>query len=242
MKKFLFLLLIISLNQAFSQNLGYQVTAKSGLVLRDSPGLNSNRIGKIPYLAHVDIIERSPQKEVIRDEGKKIEAHWVKIRYTQEPDLGINIGYVFEGFLAEQTKPSFQFAQIDTAKLYKLAIENKVLEYTGYLYLKTNYKEIGPKKARKYVEWNKEEACAYAHDFEQGISYQLEQCGEGGASELISFPKMGLKEAQRFIETLFHTKENSWTSPFSYEAEGAGCYYEIKQTATKTIIDIYCGC
>ena len=58
--------------------------------------------------------------------------------------------------------------------------------------------------------------------------YYYEDCDEeGGMTERITLPLMDITEVRKWIETLFYDPYNTWTSPMSYEPDGAGCYYEI---------------
>ncbi len=139
-----------------------------------------------------------------------------------------------------------QFSPIepDTAKLNKLFIKKNYTQSVGYLYLKTYYKAISGKDSIQYHELNAKAVCAFKQRFEKDIQYIVWACKEaGGISETIVFPKMELKVAKAFVHKLFYEAlNNTWTSEYTYEPDGAGCYYKIIQTDTQTIIEIYCGC
>lgn len=139
---------------------------------------------------------------------------------------------------------SFELEQPDTTKL---KLVQNVLDYSeslGYLYLKEYYKIKSSKDSVEIYDWDPDGGvCAFHQDFEFGIHYKLWKCREaGGISETITLPKIETTAIKKFIELLFYDKFNEWTDENSYEPDGAGCYYEIIQNETNTIIDIYCGC
>jgi len=216
----------------------YRVTAKSGLIIRSEPNTQGQRIGRILFENWVEVIQKTEQKEVIQDGDKSIEGCWVKIRFYTEKTTE---GYIFDGYL-EKIHLSNKFILVypDTAKLNPLALQSDFSPF--YLYLKTTY--LTRKDSVKYYDWDTKRICAFQQTFENQIKYSVENCDEGGISEQIILPKMELSLIKAFITYLFYDKENIWIKNTKYQPknEGAGCYYEIKQTEKNTIIKIFCGC
>ena len=139
---------------------------------------------------------------------------------------------------------NFELKNADTTKL---KVVERVMDYSeslGYLYLKDNYKMTSDRDSIEYYDWLPEkEICAYSQAFENGIRYSVRQCREaGGITEKIILPKIETSKLKSFIELLFWDESNTWTTELKYEPDGAGCYYEIIQTESNSIIDIYCGC
>jgi len=82
------------------------VTAKSGLVVRDSPSLNSNKIFHLPYNSMIMVSEKTGTTINIIDEGKEINGEWMKIRSFDDTHRK---GYVFGGFLTTN-KPDIWYS------------------------------------------------------------------------------------------------------------------------------------
>ncbi|CAG5080987.1 hypothetical protein [Parvicella tangerina] len=136
----------------------------------------------------------------------------------------------------------FELIIPDTALLKKNYPKGNLTMTQGYQYLSAYYDSIAPKDSLEFYEQS-QFLCHFYQEFEHGISYWKSSCGEeGGAQERITFPKIDDNIAKDFVNTLFYDPWNTWTTDLKYEADGAGCYYTIKQTTDKTIIDIWCGC
>jgi len=113
-----------------------------------------------------------------------------------------------------------------------------------YIYLHQYY-EIVSRDSIQYYSYDREtnRECGFIENFNPGISYELADCSEeGGVSETVTFPRVNNSTMKSFINKLFENEENTWTDEFSYEADGAGCYYNVTHTDTTTTINIYCGC
>ncbi|MEC3905738.1 SH3 domain-containing protein [Tamlana sp. 2201CG12-4] len=98
----MFLLFTMSI---FGQDRMY-VTAKSGLIVRDKPSLESNKIFHLPNNTMTLILKKTGISLVVTDEGKEIKGEWLKIHGF---DNGGNIGYVFGGFLTTE-KPEIWYS------------------------------------------------------------------------------------------------------------------------------------
>ena len=76
------------------------------------------------------------------------------------------------------------------------------------------------------------------------------QCNEeGGSSSILTLPKTDRKSLIIWVEQIFKIYptdiDHSWNSEmtiFRPTDEGAGCYYEIIENKTSTMVKIYCGC
>ncbi len=80
------------------------VTAENGLILREKPGKNSVKIGKIPFGGEVTLMEKTAVTDSISDNGSLISGSWVKVHFENFPYFISNekSGYVFNGFLKEK--------------------------------------------------------------------------------------------------------------------------------------------
>lgn len=82
------------------------VTAESGLVVRDKPSLESNKIFHLPNNTMTYVKEKTGNNLVILDEGKEIKGEWIKIYGFDNKDTK---GYVFGGFLTTE-KPEIWYS------------------------------------------------------------------------------------------------------------------------------------
>ncbi len=137
----------------------------------------------------------------------------------------------------------FEPLTADTAKIRADWEANQYRYSEGYLYLKKYYGSAAKRDSVHYLYPSDEEPCAFVEAFKQGIEYRLLNCDEeGGTEERLRFPRMELKQAQKFINHLFYNQENKWKDGHHYGPEGAGCYYHILQSDDFTEIRIWCGC
>ena len=106
--------------EGFTEEIKYKISAKSGLNLRESPELKSEKIAKVPYGTLVSIKSKTNLKLTISDTDKEtgitksIQGEWVKIAaefflgpgdkgyYVDLIERSIVEGYVFDGFLKEE--------------------------------------------------------------------------------------------------------------------------------------------
>lgn len=106
----------------------YFVTAKNGLIVRDNPYIEAQKIGKLPYNTKVLVTKIAPLSFVIEDGDKTVKGQWFKVSAAFEEYI-IN-GYVFSGYLSQskdekiksekeqQSKPSFKSKE-EPMGLYK---------------------------------------------------------------------------------------------------------------------------
>ncbi len=105
------------------------VTAKSGLSVRNAPSLNARRIGKLPYLTSVEVLQKTNKMLEIEDEGKTVSGYWVAIKYKNKR------AYVFDAFISEKEK---YFSKIKAQQF----IVSKVTKATTFLKTITSKKAI----------------------------------------------------------------------------------------------------
>lgn len=146
--------------------------------------------------------------------------------------------------LAIEESMDFVLEDPDTALILK---KYKLLDYQqsiAYLYLTTNYKSIALDSLKHYdYEESENRFCAFTETFEYNIQYSKDDCSmEGGIGESIIFPLIDTLTMKAFIQKLFEDDNNTWTDNMNYEADGAGCYYNVTNTDTTSKITIYCGC
>lgn len=105
MKKLIVILVILNTINLLAQP-SYKVIAKSGLILRDSPNIKGQRLGKLPFGKEVEIIKKTGTQKSIKDGGKAIQGEWVKVKFDNYPKhiSNPNEGYVFDGYLISKKK------------------------------------------------------------------------------------------------------------------------------------------
>jgi hypothetical protein len=97
MKKTVTILLLLITFSFFSQEVKF-VKAPSGLIVRNAPNTNAERIGKLENNTRVYIIKETEISLQITDDGKIISGNWIEIKNFKD---NIN-GYVFGGFLTNE--------------------------------------------------------------------------------------------------------------------------------------------
>ena len=152
--------------------------------------------------------------------------------------------------------PFFTFSQdfkIVEPNIDELKAEVKGTNYSDdviYLFLTQNYDSIGKKREIIYYDYPDYSICSFNQDFEKGINYSIEQCKEGGGASIsLVLPKTNRHSLVKWIEAIFKSSPmdipHGWNkdkSKFGPTDNGAGCYFEIKETNENTIVKNYCGC
>ncbi len=100
----LILLLLIVFSYGYSQET-FIVTAENGLILRNQPNVDGEKIGKLYFGAEVSIVENTKKTQTVLDNGKIIKGTWVKIAFKNDPVFISNakLGYVFNGYLQNKS-------------------------------------------------------------------------------------------------------------------------------------------
>ena len=143
-----------------------------------------------------------------------------------------------------ENEDSFTLIDPDMDLIKKLYDSNNYEFSFAYFYLKENYTSVS-RDSIEYYEYEGEEdrICAFQESFELGIHYSIDECREeGGMGESITFPLVDTMVMKAFIQKMFEDENNTWTDDANYEADGAGCYYNVINTDTTSTISIYCGC
>jgi len=82
----------------------YIITAPNGLNIRQTPSLEGEKIGKLPFGIEAQLIEDTGRALKIEDRGKQVTANWFRITWRNYPDIyaSTDTGYVFSGYLKEK--------------------------------------------------------------------------------------------------------------------------------------------
>lgn len=80
----------------------YFVTARNGLILRDSTDKNANKITTIPFKSEVKSLENTQINLELIDDGELIEGEWIRVNFRNDYDA--YTGYVFSGYLIHENK------------------------------------------------------------------------------------------------------------------------------------------
>jgi CBS domain-containing protein len=121
LKKILAIALVFNVAIATAQQEEAYVAAESGLSLRDQPDVSGKMLTKLAYGEVIGILEKTDEKLVILDGGKKISGEWVKVETRN------HIGYVFNGYLSPN-----KIARTINVTLDKLTVEIKNLATSDY--------------------------------------------------------------------------------------------------------------
>ncbi|MBA6315687.1 SH3 domain-containing protein [Cellulophaga baltica] len=105
----IFLALIFFSFYSFSQT-EYSVTAKSGLTVRDAPGIAGRKIGKLEFDEKITLLEETD----FSFSTEQIHGFWVKIQSNT-----IGEGYVFNGFLKLFTGNKIKYTVNNSEDLHK---------------------------------------------------------------------------------------------------------------------------
>lgn len=118
MKKIIFFTL--SFYSIFIQSQYYN-NSKDGLIIRNRPSLQGDKIGKFNYLDYIKIEKKLPNKKLtINNNGNKISGYWVKVNFKNKP------AYVFSSFLKTKSK----------LRKYKTIIDYSSIKINGKLLFK----------------------------------------------------------------------------------------------------------
>lgn len=145
---------------------------------------------------------------------------------------------------------AFRLLEPNTQKLNEELRKLNYSEDVIYLYLIHNYDSISRKLNVFRYDFPDYSVCAFDQEFANGIHYSIEQCKEaGGVAVSLVLPKADRKSVIKWVELIFESApidiEHGWNedmTKFQPLDNGVGCYFEIKETANKTIIENYCGC
>ncbi|RZS90634.1 hypothetical protein EV197_3163 [Aquimarina brevivitae] len=145
---------------------------------------------------------------------------------------------------------NFELEQPNITKLKAQQEQSNYQQDVLYTYLLNNYKVSSDKTDVKMYDYSENMICAFTQEFENGITYTEAQCKEaGGKTITLTLPRTNKESLIQWIEAMFQSTgmdiKHSWNSEktiYRPADEGAGCYYEIKETDMNTLVKIYCGC
>lgn len=100
------------------------VTAKSGLIVRESPSLESKKLYTLKHNTMVLISEKTGVKITIKDEDQEIHGEWLKVLSLDHDDTQ---GYVFSGFLTSEIPEIWYSQRMPTTKAIAMKIYKRVL-------------------------------------------------------------------------------------------------------------------
>lgn len=93
-------------------DLPFYVTAKNGLSIRETPSLDSKKIGVLKHKTKVKVIKILTDKfDTFHDNGFRISSNWVRIENPNNPNLE---SYIYGGYLRQ--KPYDDGLLIDTSE------------------------------------------------------------------------------------------------------------------------------
>lgn len=140
----------------------YFVNAKSGLNVRESNELSSEKVAKIPFGVIVEKVADTNETLTVNDNGKKVIGKWVKIKYnnygylvSKETTHFEREGFVFDGYLkAIKNKNS----PIDTSSITKAQYDKLRLTASKSTYNPKKLTQLNTIKnvLKDRVKWHKE--------------------------------------------------------------------------------------
>ncbi|WBU87978.1 hypothetical protein [Cellulophaga omnivescoria] len=145
---------------------------------------------------------------------------------------------------------NFELKKPNVAELNAELKKKNYSQDVTYLYLNRNYKTESKKLDVTKYDYPDYSICAFTQKFEHGIVYSEEQCREaGGITTKLTLPKTDKKSIIQWVELIFKSSsmdlEHGWNSEktkFGPTDDGAGCYFEVRETENNTEIEMYCGC
>ncbi len=156
---------------------------QGGLVIRNSPNSDGERIGKINYLDSLkvssDFTNHTEDDKMVVDGFK---SHWVKVNYKD------TVGYVFSGFLLPF---NLQSLQPDTLENIEEGMEEGYREY-----LKISYNNILFYEYSAYYEGGTDKYTIPNFTFQEGFLFLREYLRMTRSGEKnVDFLRMGTKNA-----------------------------------------------
>ncbi|WP_282050453.1 SH3 domain-containing protein [Maribacter aquivivus] len=243
MKIVITIVLLIITSSIFGQDTSF-VIAENGLIVRESPNLKSEKIGKLYYGSEVRIIKETGIKIEINDSGRTISGQWLEIQKIS----GNLKGFVFSGYLTGDE--IFAFIKPNVAKL-KGQMKSEQNTEVIYNYLSNNYDPTSEKFQLEYYDWDKSIICSFSQEFKTGIKYSIYECKEGGGISVeLEFPKTNRKNLMNWIESIYQVENNDidpnvWkdnNTKFEPKEINPGCYYKIEEKENSTLVELFCGC
>jgi hypothetical protein len=144
----------------------------------------------------------------------------------------------------------YELPRPNTLKIQQQLIDNDYEKEAIYYYLINNFKQVSELYETKSMAWDTDILCSFEKDFEEGIHYSMDECGERGAELSVTFPTLEGQEIRNWIEqihSIYESKndKNIWSDDhlvYHPSDMRSGCYYQIEATRSATTVRIYCGC
>ncbi|EMF73125.1 SH3 domain-containing protein [Leptospira interrogans] len=195
------------------------VFAKSGLILRKKPELNSEPILTIPYGSKVLVSSDEPVGEKL--EVESLNGYYRFVKFSE------NIGFIFDGFISTLIPPDSKLDGISH-------------------YFEKNYKKIkGPIQSSPNVD--NSETKVYEIHYEKGIKL-FTTVYLGGGYTRISIPNATINDGKLLLLTIYpklkkvkFTKDKnseSFVVEIKDDTTGIEEYYDIRLIDTNLIISV----
>lgn len=225
-----FIILIVA-NYTFGQEVQY-VNANNGLIIREKPDKDSERIGKLEYGTRIIIIEETEIELAIKEGQEIINGKWVEI---QEVDGSLK-GYVFSGYLSLNRlskRIEIKFENFSVHMELEVWDENedlkKVQKDTAIVYV-----ELGETPEGKKIKLN----------FSKFKNIEIYQRHENSVTIMDEGPHCDLKEWKHYYSEWkklnYDLKENVFISDL-YEQEDWDKFIDVNINELKTAVEKECG-
>lgn len=203
-------------NPVLTKQRRYTVKTKKGLLIRESPTIDSKRLGKLPYNYKFNIDETVVnKKDTIIEQGYKIVGNWVPVQ-TETIQ-----GFVFDGFMKREY-------DIKHLKYYRLYGTIKSLKKSSY------YEEDKEKiKYHSHIKFNKSGNKTHFYDFDKEWELKQEYI-YNNKNQLVlknkytnfykyKYDSLG-NEIEEFISDKNHKPKDRYKK--NYDSKGNKTFYE----------------
>lgn len=230
-KTLITLLILVLATAAFGQQIQY-VKAENGLIVRESPDKNSQRIGKLEYGTRVKLISEIDIELTIKDGAENISGKWTEIQEIG----GDQKGFVFNGYLTpkklnKRTEIKFQnlSLQMEIEAWDEEGELKKIHGNTATVFL-----ELGDTPEGKKVKINQTK-------FKK---IEVFQRHENSVTIMNEGPHCDLTEWKHYYSEWkkvdYNSKENTFVSA-SYNQEDWGKFSEVDINELKKAVEKECG-
>lgn len=202
------------------------ITAKSGLNMRDSASIISNKLSKIQFGEKV-IAKNLPKN---RDEFDGITGSWIEIEYNGEK------GYVFSGFVTKAKIPKYDreiYCNYNAPTWWEELIRLNVdsIQCKG----KRRYKGFDPDKGGGISEWElySNETIIY-HSYGYEMMDLIVETNELNMNDLLNLLEYFISENDDCNSSYFYPERKKYLK-IKTQKEKYGCSNRIKRIECETI-------
>ena len=133
------------------------VTAENGLIYREKPDINSNKLGQFEFGSKLGITEKTGIQFEVKENKKSIKGEWIKV-FSKKHHW--QTGYAFGGFMVDSLKADFSKLPIDFSFLSRKETKQAEIEFQKINLLFTKIKvsefnEYGHLKSKTKIDSNK---------------------------------------------------------------------------------------